>query len=280
MYGSRRRHRKRATLGLAVLLGAAAIAVGAVAFNGGNDEASAAESCTGLDTALQNNLNFIAGQQAAPDAQSEARIANREAVVDQLQQRRAVAGCTGDLTAQPIAAGGSGENCAGLDTALRNNLDFIAGQQAGPDSQSAARIENRQAVVDLIQQRREAAGCTEDVQATPPAETNPPAAEPPATNPPTTNPPTAAPPSDAVGEVVCAGSTVTLSGEAGAPAASSNQFPVGTRLKVTNLDNDKSITVEVTSTSGSCALLNDSAFEQVREAGKFLIRQARIERVG
>lgn len=42
------------------------------------------------------------------------------------------------------------------------------------------------------------------------------------------------------GEVVCAGSTVTLSGEGGAPAASSNQFPVGTQLRVTNLDNNKS----------------------------------------
>ncbi|WP_432077137.1 hypothetical protein [Streptomyces wuyuanensis] len=84
----------------------------------------------------------------------------------------------------------------------------------------------------------------------------------------------------ATGEVVCAGSTVTLSGEGGAPAASSGQFPIGTQLKVTNLDNNKSTTVEVTSTSGSCALLNNAAFEQVREPGKFLIRNARIERVG
>jgi hypothetical protein len=170
LYGSRRRHSKRATLGLAVLLGAAGIAAGTIAFSGGNEDASAAtESCAGLDTALRNNLNFIAAQQAAPDAQSEARIANREAVVDQLQQRRAVAGCTGDVVAQPIAAGGSGESCAGLDTALRNNLNFIAAQQAAPDARSAARIENRQAVVDLIQQRRKAAGCTETVEATPPA---------------------------------------------------------------------------------------------------------------
>jgi hypothetical protein len=83
-----------------------------------------------------------------------------------------------------------------------------------------------------------------------------------------------------VGQQVCAGSTVTLSGEGGAPAASSNQFRVGTRLKVTNLDNNKSTTVSVTGTSGSCALLNNAAFEQVREPGKFLIRRARIERVG
>jgi hypothetical protein len=82
------------------------------------------------------------------------------------------------------------------------------------------------------------------------------------------------------GQQVCAGSTVTLSGEGGAPAASSNQFRVGTRLKVTNLDNNKSTTVSVTGISGSCALLNNAAFEQVREPGKFLIRRARIERVG
>jgi hypothetical protein len=81
------------------------------------------------------------------------------------------------------------------------------------------------------------------------------------------------------GEVVCAGATVTLSGEAGAPAASSSQFPVGTQLKVTNLDNNKSITVGVTGPSGSCVLLNNAAFEQVREPGKFLIRRAVIEKV-
>jgi hypothetical protein len=81
-------------------------------------------------------------------------------------------------------------------------------------------------------------------------------------------------------DVVCKGSTVTLSGEAGAPFASSGTFPIGTTLKVTNLDNDKSITVRVQTTSGSCVLLNDAAFEQVREPGKFLIRRAVIERVG
>ncbi|MBB4905074.1 hypothetical protein [Actinophytocola algeriensis] len=45
-------------------------------------QASAAESCQGLDTALRNNLTFIARQRAAPDAQSAARIENRHAVVD------------------------------------------------------------------------------------------------------------------------------------------------------------------------------------------------------
>jgi hypothetical protein len=274
LFKSNGRHRKQATIGLAAVLGVAGIATAAIAFSSGSSEA--AESCQGLDTALQSNLTFIAGQQATPDAQSDARIANRQAVVDEIQQRRQAAGCTGNVQAQPVQAGGSGESCDGLDTALRNNLTFIAGQRATPDSQSAARIANRQAVVDLIQQRRQAAGCTGDVQAQPPAQND---ETPPAND--------ETPPADngnagggEVGEVVCAGSTVTLSGEAGAPAASSNQFPVGTQLKVTNLDNDKSTTVEVTAPSGSCALLNNAAFEQVREPGKNLIRRAKIERVG
>ena len=157
LFGSNGRHRKRASIGLAALVGAVGITAAAIAISTGTSQA--AESCDGLDTALQNNLNFIAAQQATPDAQTEARIANRLAVVDQLQQRRQAAGCGGDVVAQPVNTDGTGESCAGLDTALRNNLTFIAAQQATPDTQSDARIANRQAVVDLIQQRRVAAGC-------------------------------------------------------------------------------------------------------------------------
>ncbi len=255
----------------------------------------AAESCQGLDTALQNNLNFIAGQKANPDAQSDARIANRQAVVDLIQQRRKAAGCTAKVVAdagKQAGKKGSGENCAALDKALQNNLNFIAGQKANPDAQSAARIANRQAVVDQIQQRRTAAGCADkgdkggnpnngnagndktngnagDKQNNGNAGNDNAGAGAEAGN-------TGA----AKGDVVCPGSTVTLSGEGGAPAASSSQFPAGTRLKVTNLDNNKSTTVSVTSVSGSCVLLNNAAFEQVREPGKFLIRRAVIERVG
>nr|WP_307855771.1 hypothetical protein [Kibdelosporangium banguiense] len=255
------------------------MAAGAIAFSSGSSEA--AESCQGLDTALQNNLTFIAGQQANPDAQSQARIANRQAVVDQIQQRRQAAGCTGNVAAAPAGAGAavSGESCAGLDQALKNNQNFIAGQQANPDAQSQARIANRQAVIDLIQQRRQAAGCNGNAAQQPPAQNNGGGAaqQPVQQTPPANNGGNAG---GQVGETVCAGSTVTLSGEGGAPAASSNQFPLGTQLKVTNLDNNKSTTVEVTSVSGSCALLNNAAFEQVREPGKFLIRRAKIERVG
>ncbi|PZG01439.1 hypothetical protein [Micromonospora deserti] len=67
--------------------------------------------------------------------------------------------------------GQAAENCQGLNTALRNNLTFIAEQQQNPDANSAARIANRQAVVDLLQQRRAAAGCTADIEAAQPAGT-------------------------------------------------------------------------------------------------------------
>lgn len=163
--------------------------------------------------------------------------------------------------------------CQGLATALGNNQQFIDGQRAAPDAQSAARIANREAVIAQIKVQQEASGCAvgesaQDSQAAQPA--TPSVA------------PSAAPstPAASTGQQVCNGSTITLSGEGGAPAASSNQFPAGTKLKVTNLDNNKSTTVEVTSVSGSCALLNNAAFEQVREPGKFLIRRAVIEKVG
>jgi hypothetical protein len=192
--------------------------------------------------------------------------------------------------------GHAAESCQGLDTALQNNLNFIAGQKANPDALSDARIANRQAVVDLIQQRRQAAGCTGNPANAGNANAgnagnagngnagnagnvgkgNANAGNAAGGN---ANAGNAAGGAGG-GDVVCRGSTVTLSGEGGAPGASSNQFPIGTRLKVTNLDNNKSTTVAVTSVSGSCVLLNNAAFEQVREPGKFLIRRAVIERVG
>ncbi|MEA5365940.1 hypothetical protein VA596_40885 [Amycolatopsis sp., V23-08] len=225
------RHRKRATIGLAALLGVSGVTAAAIALSSPASNAAEApkENCGGLDTALQNNLNFIAGQQANPDAQSAARIANRQAVVDLIQQRRVVAGCTANVVA--------------------NN-----GQAAAPAQQAPA----QQAPAQQAPAQQAPAQQAPAQQA--PAQQNQNGA--------------------ATGNVVCPGSTVTLSGEAGAPAASSNQFPAGTKLKVTNLDNSKSTTVTVTSVSGSCALLNNAAFEQVREPGKFLIRRARIERVG
>ncbi|MFF5517601.1 RlpA-like double-psi beta-barrel domain-containing protein [Streptomyces coeruleorubidus] len=175
--------------------------------------------------------------------------------------------------------------CQGLATALGNNQKFIADQRANPDAQSEARIANREAVVAEIKRKQEASGCVvgESAQDSQAAQPSQPAqgggAQPsqPAQSAPAENPGGGA---AASGQQVCNGSTVTLSGEDGAPAASSNQFPAGTKLKVTNLDNNKSTTVEVTSVSGSCVLLNNAAFEQVREPGKFLIRRAVIEKVG
>jgi len=190
--------------------------------------------------------------------------------------------------------------CLGLATALGNNQKFIDGQKASPDAQSAARIANREAVIEQIKVQQKASGCTvgesaQGSQSTQPAQNGQQAGGAQQSAPPAQS----APPSQsasagnangnaggnaggaaASGQQVCNGSTVTLSGEGGAPAASSNQFPAGTTLKVTNLDNNKSTTVKVTSVSGSCALLNNAAFEQVREPGKFLIRHALIEKVG
>lgn len=176
--------------------------------------------------------------------------------------------------------------CQGLATALGNNQRFIEGQRANPDAQSAARIENREAVVAEIERKQAASGCAvgESAQDSQAAQDAGPAAGQDAGEqaggPAGDRAGAGAGDAARAGEQVCAGSTVTLSGEGGAPAASSNQFPVGTRLKVTNLDNGRSTTVEVNSVSGSCALLNNAAFEQVREEGKFLIRRALIEKVG
>lgn len=237
---------RRRTLGtgkkVALLVGAAAVAGGGAFAMASTSNASqspqsprtlssAADStvCQGLATALGNNQKFIDGQRAAPDAQSEARIANREAVITQIKVQQEASGCVVGESAQDSQStqpAGDGQQTGGQD-----------GQQAGQQG---------------------------DQTAQPPAEGASAAPEAPAGS----------------GQQVCVGSTVTLSGEGGAPAASSNQFPAGTTLKVTNLDNNKSTTVKVTSVSGSCALLNDAAFEQVREPGKFLIRRALIEKVG
>ncbi|MBM0239015.1 hypothetical protein JNW88_21150 [Micromonospora sp. ATA32] len=74
------------------------------------------------------------------------------------------------------------------------------------------------------------------------------------------------------GASACSGA-ITFSAEGGAPAATSGQFPVGTRLRVTNLDNNKTATVTVTGPSGSCVLLNAAAMELIRESGKNLVRR-------
>ncbi|MET9451414.1 hypothetical protein [Streptomyces cinerochromogenes] len=198
--------------------------------------------------------------------------------------------------ARTLSAGNS-TACQGLATALGNNEKFIADQKAKPDAQSAARIANREKVIEQIKVQQKAAGCTvgesaQDSQAGQGGGAQQGAGQQgagqgqgqgngqQAGGAQQGNGQQAGGAQQAAGEQVCKGSTVTLSGEGGAPAASSNQFPAGTTLKVTNLDNNKSTTVKVTSVSGSCVLLNNAAFEQVREPGKFLIRRAVIEKVG
>lgn len=196
------------------------------------------------------------------------------------------AALVGGIAVVTVNTSQAAEACGGLDTALKNNQNFVAGQKANPDANSAGRIANRQAVIDQIQQRRKAAGCTDGDEGAAGAgqagqgdQSGQAGAA---------DKGGAADKSGAAGkaagagagEQVCKGQNLTLSGEGGAPAASSDQFAKGTQLKVTNLDNDKSTTVKVTSTSGSCVLLNNAAFEQVRQAGKNVIRNAQVERVG
>lgn len=86
---------RRKTLGgrkkLALLAGAAALVAGTAVIMTGTSQASVA--CDGLAQAVRNNENFIAGQRAAPDAQSAARIANREAVIAQIRVQQKAAGC-------------------------------------------------------------------------------------------------------------------------------------------------------------------------------------------
>ncbi|SEF09268.1 hypothetical protein [Streptomyces sp. Ag109_O5-10] len=234
---------RRRTLGakktIALLVGAAAVAGGgafvlastsnaAQPSQGAKTLSSAADStvCSGLATALGNNQKFIADQKANPDAQSSARIANREAVIEQIKVQQKASGCVVGESAQGSQA------ASGTQTG-----------QTGQTGQTATAAPSQSAATGNTGNAGNTGGA-------------------------------------ASGQQVCKGSTVTLSGEAGAPAASSNQFPAGTTLKVTNLDNNKSTTVKVTSVSGSCALLNNAAFEQVREPGKFLIRRALIEKVG
>jgi hypothetical protein len=201
--------------------------------------------------------------------------------------RKVVIGVTaaaivGGAWAISTGVSGASENnsaaCTGFDQAIQRNLDFIADQRAHPTGVSAANIENRQQVIANINVTRKAAGCTEAAPTDGGAQAAPPAAQ--QTSKPATSGNAASGAGTGAGKVVCKGDTVTLSGTAGAPAASSGTFPIGTTLKVTNLDNNKSITVKVTEPSGSCALLNDAAFNQIHEAGKFLIRHAVIEQVG
>lgn len=107
---------RRRTLGtkkkIALLVGAATVAGGGafVMANASNAAQPAQDArtkaaqdagvCQGLATALGNNQRFIEGQRADPDAQSEARIENREAVVAEIERKQAASGCAVGESAQ------------------------------------------------------------------------------------------------------------------------------------------------------------------------------------
>jgi rare lipoprotein A (peptidoglycan hydrolase) len=84
----------------------------------------------------------------------------------------------------------------------------------------------------------------------------------------------------AANQNACNAAALTFFADTAAPSVTSNVFPVGTQLKITNLDNSKSTTVAVTGVSGSCALLNTAAMDQIRETGKNVVRRNTVEVVG
>jgi hypothetical protein len=85
--------------------------------------------------------------------------------------------------------------------------------------------------------------------------------------------------SGVVGQVVCDGATVGLSAVGGAAGAFSSQLPVGTSVRVTNLDNGRQTTVRIVGVGSGCVVLNSAAFELVGESGKSVIKRAQIEKV-
>src|SRR4051812_20324032 len=73
--GMRRYQRNRMTgRTRKLVIGATALALAGGAFAISTGVSSAGENCVGLDQALRQNLEFIAGQRATPDALSDARI--------------------------------------------------------------------------------------------------------------------------------------------------------------------------------------------------------------
>lgn len=165
---------------IAVFASAMAVVGGGVAVSMGTS--FAAENCQALQTAENNNKNFIAQQQqlaaANPGAAAvfQGRIDNRNAVIANIDSRLAAAGCngggaaaTGGVQAGAGAAaqnaGNGGAVCQGLQTALQNNQNFIAKQQQQAAANPAAasvfqgNIANREAVIANIQSRLAAAGC-------------------------------------------------------------------------------------------------------------------------
>lgn len=162
---------RRRTLGtkkkIALLVSAAAVAGGgAFALASTSNAAqsphdaktlSAGDStvCQGLATALGNNEKFIADQKAKPDAQSAARIANREKVIEQIKVQQKAAGCTVGESAQDSQAGQGGDAQQGAGQQQGNGQQGQQGngQQAGVRSRATA---SRRAALSRAASRPEA----------------------------------------------------------------------------------------------------------------------------
>lgn len=82
-----------------------------------------------------------------------------------------------------------------------------------------------------------------------------------------------------VGQVVCDGATVGLSAVGGAAGAFSSSLPIGTTVRVTNLDNGRQVTVRVVGVGSGCVVLNSAAFGVVGESGKNVVKRVQIEKV-
>src|SRR6266487_3884939 len=79
------------------------------------------------------------------------------------------------------------------------------------------------------------------------------------------------------------GGGTTASGEVSDPTsltAGSSQFPIGTLVKVTNPETNKSVTVRINDKNSFCVAMQVAAFEKIRTPGKNLIRDAQVQVVG
>ena len=122
---SRRRRmgpRKKAALAVSAALVAGGAAFALASTGNAAPVAQNAQVCQGLETAIANNQKFIDGQRAAPDAQSEARIANREAVIAEIRRKEAASGC--EAGAQ---AGSGADDAAGAGAQAGDGADDAAG---------------------------------------------------------------------------------------------------------------------------------------------------------
>ena len=126
---SRRRRmgpRKKAALAVSAALVAGGAAFALASTGNAAPVAQNAQVCQGLETAIANNQKFIDGQRAAPDAQSEARIANREAVIAEIRRKEAASGCEAGDGARPdgARAGAGADDAAGAGGCGRRRSRF------------------------------------------------------------------------------------------------------------------------------------------------------------